>query len=86
MAAKCPVIVSAVGGLGEVVSHEANGITVYPDSVQSLAWGILRSLQSPKAAKAWAARAYRMVRQDYSWDRIAQRTIDVYSSDRPRTR
>ncbi|HEX7586990.1 MAG TPA: glycosyltransferase family 4 protein, partial [Anaerolineae bacterium] len=59
MAAKCPVIVSAVGGLGEVVSHEANGITVYPDNVQSLAWGILRSLQAPKAAKARAARAYR---------------------------
>jgi glycogen(starch) synthase len=32
MAARCPVIVSAVGGLGEVVNHEVNGITVYPDN------------------------------------------------------
>lgn len=79
MAAKCPVIVSHVGGLGEVVSHGVNGITIYPDNPDSLAWGILHTLQDPVAAKARAARAFRMVKEEYSWDRIAERTIDVYA-------
>ncbi len=78
MAAKCPVVVSDVGGLGEVVRHEVTGITVYPDNVESLAWGILRTLQDPVAAKKRATRAYRMVKEDYSWDHIARKTIEVY--------
>ncbi len=79
MAAKCPVIVSDVGGLSEVVSHEVTGITVYPDNIESLAWGILRTLNDPAAAKARAAKAYRMVKKEYSWDRIAERTVEVYA-------
>ena len=79
MAAKCPVIVSAVGGLGEVVSHEVDGLTVYPDNIESLAWGILQTLQDRRAATVRAARAFRMVKEQYSWDRIAEQTIDVYS-------
>ena len=78
MAAKCPVIVSDVGGLGEVVTHDVTGITVYPDNVESLAWGILRTLQDPVAANKRAARAYRLVKEDYSWDHIARQTIEVY--------
>jgi glycosyltransferase involved in cell wall biosynthesis len=78
MAARCPVIVSAVGGLGEVVSHEVNGITVYPDNPESLAWGILRSLEDSRAAHKRTARAFRMVKEEYSWERIAERTVEVY--------
>lgn len=78
MAAKCPVIVSDVGGLGEVVSHDVTGVTVYPGNVESLAWGILYTLRDPAAAKARAERAYRMAKEEYSWDRIAERTIEVY--------
>lgn len=79
MAAQCPVIVRDVGGLGEVVSHAVDGVTVYPDNPGSLAWGILHTLQDPVAAKARAAKAFRMVKKEYSWDRIAERTIDVYA-------
>ena len=78
MAAKCPVIVSDVGGLSEVVTHDVTGITVYPGNVESLAWGILRTLQDPVAAKKRAAKAYRMAKEDFSWDHIAQQTIKVY--------
>lgn len=78
MAAKCPVVVSEVGGLKEVVRHAETGITVYPDSVASLAWGILHILHRPDWARARAEKAYRMVKQEYSWDRIAQRTAEIY--------
>lgn len=78
MAAKCPVVVSSVGGLGEVVQHNETGITVYPDSVESLAWGILHTLHRPDWAKARAENAQRLVTDEYSWDRIAVKTIAVY--------
>lgn len=78
MAARCPVVVSSVGGLGEVVQHEKTGITVYPDNIDSLAWGILETLNHPAAAAARAEKAYRMVKTEYSWDHVAALTIEVY--------
>lgn len=78
MAANTPVVVSSVGGLAEVVQHDETGITVHPDSVEFLAWGILRTLQDPEGAAARARRAYRQVVEEYNWDRIAQQTLSVY--------
>jgi glycosyltransferase involved in cell wall biosynthesis len=78
MAAKCPVIVSEVGGLKEVVKHDVTGVTIFPDNVESTAWGILHTLGNSKAARARAAKAYRLVKKDFNWNRIAEQTIEIY--------
>ena len=78
MAAKTPVVAADVGGLSEVVQHEETAITVYPNNVDSLAWGILRVLDDPAAAKARVQTAYRMVADSFNWGAIAQQTGDVY--------
>ncbi len=78
MAAQCPVIVSEVGGLKEVVQHDVTGVTIYPNNVESLAWGVLHTLRDPARARARAAKAYRMVKREYNWDRIAEQTIAIY--------
>ncbi len=78
MAARCPVVVASTGGLAEVVQHNETGITVYPDSVDSLAWGILHTLWHPEWAAARAKNAYRMVLAQYNWSHIARQTIRVY--------
>jgi glycosyltransferase involved in cell wall biosynthesis len=78
MAARCPVVVSSVGGLGEVVEHHVTGTTVYPDNVDSLAWGILHTLARPDWARVRAENAYRVVQEEYNWDHIAERTRQVY--------
>jgi len=78
MAARCPVVVASTGGLAEVVQHNQTGITVYPDSVESLAWGILHTLLNPHWAAARAENAYRVVQAHYNWDTIAKRTTRVY--------
>jgi glycosyltransferase involved in cell wall biosynthesis len=78
MAAKCPVVVTEVGGLKDVVMHAETGITVYPDDPESLAWGILHTLQHPEWSAARVKKAYRVVRDDYNWERIAQMTKDIY--------
>jgi glycogen(starch) synthase len=78
MASRAPVVVSAVGGLAEVVKHAETGITVYPGNTDSLAWGILHTLQQPEWAKQRAEAAYQQVAEEYTWDRIARQTADVY--------
>jgi glycogen(starch) synthase len=78
MAAKCPVVVTEVGGLKDVVRHAETGITVYPDDPQSLAWGIVHTLQHPEWSAARVANAYRTVLEEYNWERIARMTADVY--------
>jgi glycosyltransferase involved in cell wall biosynthesis len=78
MAAHAPVVVAEVGGLKEVVQHGETGVTVYPDNVESLAWGINHTLARPDWAAQRAENAYQMVLRDYSWHSIAARTIQVY--------
>jgi glycogen(starch) synthase len=78
MAARCPVVVSAVGGLQDVVEHNETGIVVYPNDVDSLAWGIVHTLQHPKWSAARVENAYRVVRERYNWGHIARMTAGVY--------
>jgi glycosyltransferase involved in cell wall biosynthesis len=78
MAARCPVVVSDVGGLADVVTHDETGLTIYPDDAGSLAWGVIQALEYPEAAHARAAAAYRLVREEYNWTHIARRTAAVY--------
>ena len=78
MAARTPVVVSEVGGLAEVVKHAETGITVYPNNVGSLTWGIVHTLKRPDWARQRAENAYRMVVEEYNWEVIARKTIAVY--------
>jgi glycogen synthase len=78
MAAKTPVVVSETGGLGEVIKHAETGITTYPGNPDSLAWGILHTLQHPDWAQVRAANAYKEVVEEYNWLRIAQLTKAIY--------
>ncbi len=78
MSAGCPVVVTEIGGLGEVVRHGKTGVTIYPDDVQSVAWGVLHTLRNPALAAARAEAAQEVVRLDFNWDTIAARTIEVY--------
>jgi glycogen(starch) synthase len=78
MAARTPVVVSRVGGLQEVIDHAETGITVYPDNIESLAWGINHTLARPDWALQRAEKAYQQVVGKYSWESIAARTLQVY--------
>jgi glycogen(starch) synthase len=78
MAAGAPVVVSEVGGLKEVVHHAETGITVYPNDVGSLTWGVLHTLQHPQWTRTRVANARRKVIEDYNWTRIATRTSAIY--------
>lgn len=78
MAAKLPIVVSDTGGLSEVVADDETGTKVLPDNPESLARGILRTLENPGSTRNRAANAYRVVRTVYNWSKIAGDTLAVY--------
>lgn len=78
MAFRCPVVVSDVGGLREVVIHGETGITTYAGNPESLAWGIVHTLAHPEWTAQRVEAAYQRVRAEFNWDRIAERTVEVY--------
>ena len=80
MAAKSPVVVSDTGGLGEIVDHDVDGVKVYTNNPDSLAWGIIRVLTDEKNAQRLRGNAYKKIQEKYNWDRIAQQTENIYKS------
>jgi glycogen synthase len=79
MAARCPVVVAATGGLAEVVTAHETGLSVQPNDPASLAWGILHTLQHPDWSRARAENAYRAARDSFNWHTIASATAAVYA-------
>jgi glycosyltransferase involved in cell wall biosynthesis len=79
MAAGCPVVVAATGGLAEVVTPHETGLVVQPSDPAALAWGILHTLQHPEWARARATNALRLARDTYNWHSIARATAAVYA-------
>ena len=80
MAAKSPVVVSDTGGLSEIVEHDVNGVKVYPENPDSLAWGIAKVLLDEKYANWIRNNAYKKVLEKYDWDKISQETRTVYQA------
>lgn len=65
-----PVVVSAVGGLPEMVPHEEAGFVVPPGNVGALAEAVVRFFQ-----EAWAARlteGVRRLRKRYGWEPLCE--------------
>lgn len=78
MVFRCPVVVSATGGLQEVVRVHETGMTAHPGDPFSLAWAILETLEHPDWAQARAENALREATTLYNWEQIAAQTVAVY--------
>jgi glycogen(starch) synthase len=80
MALGCNVIASDVGGLGEVVKHLENGLTVFPNDPLSIAWAVDQLFTNPQAASLRRATALREIQTVYRWETIAQQTAQLYQT------
>jgi glycosyltransferase involved in cell wall biosynthesis len=78
MAAKSPVVVSDTGGLSEIVNHDVTGVKVYPNNVDSLAWGITKVLTDNKYSNQLQDNAYKTILEKFNWNKIAQQTKQLY--------
>jgi phosphatidylinositol alpha-1,6-mannosyltransferase len=72
MAAGCPVVATAVGGIPEVVIAGRTGLIVEPESPGSLAAAINRLLDSPAEAGRMGALARRWARRKFDWRQVAR--------------
>jgi alpha-maltose-1-phosphate synthase len=73
-----PVIASKIGGLGELIQHERDGLLVLPGNSQALANVIIRLLSDPLLQERLRVGALERCHTDLSWSTIAVRTIEVY--------
>jgi D-inositol-3-phosphate glycosyltransferase len=79
-AAGKPVVVTDVGGLGEVVEHGSSGFIVPPTDVHALAQAITTILCDGTLRKAMGQRAQALAATVYSWKQVASRTCALYRS------
>jgi glycosyltransferase involved in cell wall biosynthesis len=78
MASGLPAIVSAVGGLREVVEHNATGILVEPARPDEIGSAIARLANSAELRTKMGAAARRRVEENYSMGSMAERTLNLY--------
>jgi glycosyltransferase involved in cell wall biosynthesis len=75
---KKPVVVTDVGSIPEVVDNEKTGFIVPPRDSEALAEKIIKLLKDEKLRKEMGENAYSKLKKDFSWDKIAEKTIEVY--------
>jgi 1,4-alpha-glucan branching enzyme len=73
-----PVIVSDVGGLGEIIEHGIDGCKVTPGDAFILAKQITALLNEPEYGKQLAASAVNKVKLNYNWPSIGADTAKAY--------
>ncbi len=78
MAHAKPVIACEGEGIADVVEHGKTGILVKPKDVESLAKAVDFLLANPERARAIGERARKLVLEKYTWERNAQRYIEIY--------
>jgi len=79
MSAAKPVIVSDVGGLSSLVIDGFNGVKVPPNDPYILSRAIERVISNPTLAEHLGKNGFNHVYQNYTWDKIADKTLKTYS-------
>jgi glycogen(starch) synthase len=74
-----PLVVADTGGLRDLVRAGVATGSFPAADVAGLVTAVAEVLADPAAAKRSAARAARIVRRDYTWPVVAERTAAVYT-------
>ena len=78
MLAETPTVVSDIGGLDEIVEHGVTGMKSYAGNANSIADSILELLYNPELCANITKKAKQVVKEQYSWAKIAQDTHFTY--------
>jgi starch synthase len=78
MACGAAVVASAVGGIPEVVTDGETGLLVPPGDDAALATAINALIRDPARAAELGARGRARAVAEFSWDRIAAQTTELY--------
>ncbi len=77
--ARKPVVATKNGGPGEFVRHGETGFSVH-DNASSIAWGIGQVFLDFDRARTMGENGRKDVEARFTWDKIAQQTLEVYQS------
>jgi glycosyltransferase involved in cell wall biosynthesis len=80
MACGRPVIGSAVGGITYTVADGETGLLVPPRNPEALAEALCTLLADPDRRTRMGIAARERVERDFTWGKVAERTIKVYES------
>ena len=75
-----PCIVSATGGMPEIVDHEVNGVVISEPTSEILADRIITLLTNPALLNQMSVQARTKVQNKLNWDKIAANIIQVLSA------
>jgi glycosyltransferase involved in cell wall biosynthesis len=83
MSMEKPVVVGAAGvsGMREIViccGEDQCGFHIDPSNPTDIAWGIISVLESPEKMKWLGKNGRKRVLEEFTWDRIAERTLKLY--------
>jgi len=79
MVCSVPVVASKIGGVPDVVKDRENGLLIPPKDPDALADAIIYLLENEDVRKKMGKNAREKVK-NYSWERIAEMTEEVYKS------
>jgi len=83
MSMEKPTVVGARGtnGMREQIipsGEKQCGIHINPFEPKDIAWGIIQVLQSQDKAVQWGKNGRQRVLEEFSWDAVNRRTLDIY--------
>ncbi len=83
MSMERPVVVGGAGisGMREIViphGDEQCGFHVDPSNPTDIAWGIVSALENPEKRKWFGKNGRQRVLNEFTWDKVAERTIALY--------
>ena len=77
LAAGCPVIATAVGGVPAMIEHEKTGLLLPPENADALADALRQALSHPARLKTWGEQA-RQTADQYRLDAVIDKTVALY--------
>ena len=80
MACKLPVIGSDTGGIPDIIQDGETGLLVPEKDVSGLSNAILSLIKNEELRKKLAVNGYDRVKEKFSWEKIAEGYLKIYSS------
>jgi glycosyltransferase involved in cell wall biosynthesis len=73
-----PIIASNIGGLGDLIRHEEDGLLVPPRDVRALADAVVHLLRDRHLQSRMQASMLERCSQELNWSDIAKQTVEIY--------
>jgi glycosyltransferase involved in cell wall biosynthesis len=77
LAAGLPTVAADVGGVSEIITHEATGLLVPPKDVPAMTGAVERILDNPEWARPMGERGRQFVQEHFDVDRNARRLLAI---------